>query len=244
MATVQSPGSTPVGRILPSLRFALFSTVLRSDVYVMHAVQRLRSALPKRVRRTLDKLVSAHPMYDLTLGLWLCIPWALYSLGWRLFWPLALNTLCAFLATWLVGGPKPEQLIDWLRPLGRMSPSGFPCIELQVATCLLTYVGWWYASPLQLAVVLPCAAALAALLALRLYALTHFPHQLLLSAAIGAASVPGCRRLSRYLFALPVAQELHIAGAFFIGCLFLGYICYYAETNEVPFARIPRAECE
>ena len=236
-----APGSTPVGRILPALRTSLFSAVISVDVYIMHAVQGARARLPRSVRRTLDKLLSAHPLYDVTLGLWLLVPWALALLGWRLFWALALNVTFAFLATWYIGGPLPGEWIGWLRPRARLSPSGFPCIELQVASCLLTYVAWWYGP--RLAVVLPCAAALAALVALRLYALSHFPHQLLLSAAIGAASVSGCRKLGRYMFALPVPQEVHLLGAFAVACLFLGYICYYAETNEVPFGRISQAEC-
>ena len=235
--------STPVGglSVLNTLRFAFIFPLLRVEVFLLHALQGLRARLPRSVRRTMDKLISAHPLYDLTLALWLCIPWALASLGWRLFWPLCLNILVGFLLAWFVGGPIPGDLIDWLKPRARLSPSGFPCIELQVASCLLLYVGWWHSdSP---GVVAACCAAFATLLLLRLYALTHFPHQLVLSAAMGAGSVPACRRLGRYLFQLPVPVDVHLLGAFVFGSLFLGYICYYAETNEVPFARIPQAEC-
>ena len=231
---------TTLGGIIALPRSVCFRVVVAAEVGLLYHVQRARNRLPRWIRHVCDRLLSAHPLYDLTLGLWMLVPLALYHLGWRLFWPLALNVLVGFLLSWGVGGPIPRDMIEWLRPRPRLSPSGFPCIEVQVAACLLTYVGWWYGTPLAVG---GCSAAFLALLALRLYALTHFPHQLALSAALGAASVPGCRRLGRYLFPLPVAVEVHFIGAFMIACLFIGYIAYHAESNDVPFMRIPRETC-
>jgi len=238
----QTAGATPLGGIISLPRTFILRPLLRAEVYILFLLQRLRGRLPRKVRYICDRLLSSNPFYDLTFGLWLLTPWCLYHVGWRLFWPLSLNVFSGFLLSWIVGGPIPRELIEWLRPRGRLSPSGFPCIELQVASCLLTYVGWWYSTfPV---VVVACCAAFLLLVTLRLYGLTHFPHQLVLSAALGAGSVPGCRRLGRYFFPLPVSIEVHLLGAFFVACIFIGYVAYHAESNDVPIMRVPRDTCE
>jgi hypothetical protein len=225
---------------LPLPRFRPFALLLRAELDALYAVQRVRRALPLALRWLFDRLISAHPLYDVSVALWMAAPFALWARGWVLFWLLVLNVFAAFALHWTLGAPSPGALDARLRPRGRVSPSGFPCMELQVASALLGYLAWWHATP---AAVLGAGAAGAALLATRVYALTHFPHQLALSVALGGFSVPAGRAVARYFFKTRLHPQVHALGAVAVVFLVVGFVAYHVESNAVPFMRIPRSEC-
>jgi hypothetical protein len=224
----------------PLPRFRPLAQLLRAELDALYAVQRARRALPLALRWVCDRLLSAHPFYDAALALWMAVPFALAAYGWVLFWLLVLNVGVAFCLHWALGAPSPAELDARLRARGRLSPSGFPCMELQVLTALLAYAAWWHAT---VAAAAWCALAGGALLALRVYALTHFPHQLALSVLLGGFSVPAGRAVARFFFKAKLHPQMHGLGAVAVVFIAAGFIAYHAESNAVPFMRIPRAEC-
>ena len=84
---------------------------------------------------------------------------------------------------------------------------------------------------------------MAALLATRLFALTHFPSQLFGSAAAGALSVPALRRIAAHLWNAPLTPQVHVGGAIFVASVIVAYLGYHIESNDIPIMRVPRAEC-
>ena len=76
-----------------------------------------------------------------------------------------------------------------------------------------------------------------------MYALTHFPHQLALSVLLGGFSVPAGRAVARFFFKAKLPPQMHGLGAVAVVFIAAGFIAYHAESNAVPFMRIPRAEC-
>ena len=232
------PLSSASSFLLP--RFRPFAQLLRAELDALYHVQRARRALPLALRWLCDRLLSAHPFYDLSIAFWMAAPFALASYGWVLWWLLVLNMFTAFIVHWTLDAPSPADLDARLRPRGRLSPSGFPCMELQIATSLLAYVAWWHGS---VQVWIGCLVAGGALFALRVYALTHFFHQLVLSVLLGGLSVPAGRAVARYFFKARLDPQLHGLGVVFVIFVVAGFIAYHAEMNAVPFMRIPRAEC-
>lgn len=224
----------------PLPRFRPLAQLLRAELDVLYAVQRTRRMLPHALRWLCDRLISSHPFYDVSIAVWMTTPFALAAYGWVLWWLLVLNVAVAFSLHWALDAPSPADLDARLRPRARLSPSGFPCMEVQLATALLAYIAWWHASAL---VWCGCALAVGALVLLRVYALTHFPHQLALSVALGGFSVPAGRAVARYFFKARLHPQMHGLGVVFVMFIVAGFVAYHAETNSVPFMRIPRSEC-
>jgi hypothetical protein len=233
-------GSTPVGGLVTVPRVGILAHALLLEQLLVQRQQGAARRLPKAARRFCRQLISAHPFHDVTLALWLALPYFLLSHRWDLFWLLSANLFGTFMLSWWVGGAGPGELDPSLRPLPRLSPSAFPCVEVQLAACLLTYLAWWHRT---LPAAAACAAAFAALLATRLFALTHFPSQLAGSAAMGALSVFGGRRLAAHLFKMPLAPQVHVGGAIFVASAVVAYVGYHIETNDAPIMRVPHAEC-
>ena len=226
---------------VPLPRFRPFAQLLRAELDVLYIVQRTRRTLPHALRWLCDRLISSHPFYDVSIAIWMATPFALAAYGWVLWWLLVLNVFMAFAIHWTLDAPSPADLDARLRPRGRLSPSGFPCMEVQIATALLAYIAWWHASAL---VWFGCFLAAGALILLRVYALTHFFHQLALSVLLGGFSVPAGRAVARYFFKARLHPQMHGLGVVFVIFIVAGFIAYHAETNSVPFMRIPRSECE
>jgi hypothetical protein len=233
--------STSASPSLPLIRFRPIAIILRNELDFLYMAQKIRRVLPHPVRWMADRLISSYPFYDVTIGLWMAIPYFLWAYGWILFWLLSINVFGSFMLHWALDAPSPGDVDARLRPRGRLSPSGFPCIEIQVAACLLAYIAWFHMTPLAIGL---CTGVGGSIVLLRFYALTHFPHQIIVSGLLGAFSVPAGRAVARYFFKTRIHPHTHALGAIAVGSMIIGYIAYYAESNELPFMRIPRAECE
>jgi hypothetical protein len=217
-----------------------------SDVEVasLLSVQRFRRGrLPLWLRWSCDRLLSTHPFYDASLAAWLAAIALLPIVGYPIWWCMSVNVVASFALSRYPGGAAPADVEPRIKSRGRVSPSGFPCVEVQLASCLATVVATEFrGEPLAGAV---GALYVAALALLRLYGCTHFPSQLLASLALGASSVPALYAIAA-LFIEPgtVNGGLQFLAALPLGMLFVGYAAYRAETNDMPFARIPKAEFE
>ena len=159
-------------------------------------------------------------------------------------WLLAANVMLSFILAWTVGaGAKvPADLDSRLQPRGRVSPTGFPCVELHLATvlavaALLHYPrnGWvWVAG----------VGGIWCLIFLRLYGLSHFPHQLGASVALGLAGVPLLMFASNRAFPKGVPIDVHILGGVFIATAFLTSVAYKIEQGDSPVLRVAKKDCE
>jgi len=236
-----STSGASVGETVRLPRSALIARILRSELDALFTLQRWRRLLPLSLRALCEQLLSTHPFYDLSVALWLILPLELLYHGWSLFWLLSFNLYLGFFLAWVLGGHIPGEVDVRLRPRGRVSPSGFPCIELQLCSCLLLFLAMRTGSAAEVAAV---ACYLAALLLLRLYGLTHFPHQLLGSLALGGGSVPALLAWARWAFRYRVHEQAHILSSVLVVGVAIGVVAYQAESNSAPFLRIPKEECE
>lgn len=144
----------------------------------------------------------------------------------------------------------PEQYDGRLKPRGRVSPNGFPCVELHLAAVLWATL---FASPdvrppgspgATAGLALGCIASCGALLGLRLYAGTHMLWQLAVSALLGALSAPLQLRMAALLLPRGVNPLMHGLNFSLLVLGWAGYVGYQAESNDSPFLRTERAECE
>jgi hypothetical protein len=240
-ASTTRRSAAPAQESPPGLpRHPLLREVARVELEALFRVQRLRRRLPHSVRWVADRLISTHPLYDVSFASWLATFVCLYHVGFSLMWVLAVNIVVSFLLAWVVGGAVPADGDVRLRPRGRVSPSGFPCVELQITAALLAPVVRVYPQP---AVVALCGVYFVLLVLLRLYGLTHFPHQLLASALLGGLSVPALFRLGLTLFPRGLHAQTNLLLGVAVAFIFIGYVAYKAETNEAPIARVPKEEC-
>lgn len=212
---------------------------LQSELDFLYSLQKARRRLPLVVRWTADRLICAHPLYDFSLVVWTCTLVALYYMTWGMMWTLVANVLLSFLLAMFVGGPIPAGLDNRIKSRGRASPSGFPCIELQLATVCLVVCGRLFPHP---AALLLGTLTWLLLLSLRLYGVTHFPHQLVLSTALGLLSIPAFEAAAGYMLPRGMPKQLHVIGMCLVGALMLCYVAYKAENNDAPVFRVPREE--
>lgn len=210
-----------------------------AELGFLFAVQRFRRRVPLSLRWVLERLISSHPMYDLSFAVWLATFVAMYYVGYKLMWIMSANIFVSFGLAWFVGGRAPSQIDGRLRPRGRVSVNGWPCIELQLASVLMAVMAIEYPNP---AVITLASLTLLLLISLRIYGLTHFPHQLLTSLGIGGLSVPLMLRWGTRTFPRGLHSQTHLLGAIAVGAIFIGYIAYKAETNDAPVFRIPKEE--
>jgi hypothetical protein len=220
----------------------LVQLFMQMELDLLYRVQKARRRLPLTLRWTADRLISSHPFYDVSLIVWVCTIVGCYFVGWGYMWVFSANVFASATLAALLGGPVPSDLDPRIKPRGRVSPSGFPCIELHLATVALAVAGRAYPQP---SVLIPAVLFWAILVALRLYGCTHLPHQLLLSTIIGLLSLPATNAAAAAM--LPprgVPTSVHALGAIAVGTLWVGYAALRAESNDLPFARVPRAEFE
>lgn len=212
---------------------------LQSELDLLYSLQKARRRLPLMVRWTADRLICAHPLYDFSLVVWTCTLVALYFMTWGMMWALVGHVLLSFLLAMFVGGPVPAALDSRIKARGRASPSGFPCIELHLATVCLVICGQVFPHP---AAILLGVLTWLLLLSLRLYGVTHFPHQLVLSTALGLLSVPAFEAVAGYMLPRGLPKQLHVIGMCLVGAMMLCYVAYKAENNDSPVFRVPREE--
>lgn len=215
--------------------------IIRPDVRLLLRIQAWRRTLPLWFRRVMDSLISGHPLYDASIVLYVLCIVAIWFVGWPLTWILVLNMIGSFVACILLRAPTPTDADATLRERERVSPWGFPCIELQVATALLAMV--LSSPPVNAGLAITCGCCWLALLFLRVYALTHFLHQLVGSILPGVFSVPIMVGLANTAYPRGVSSLSHAMCSIGVGALVLAYVGYKAEMNEAPFFRIPRQEC-
>jgi len=159
-------------------------------------------------------------------------------------WQLAVNVVLSFTFSWTVGRvvATPADVDPRIRPRGRVSPRGFPCVELHLATVLCTAAIIKF--PAERSIITCSLLALTTLASFRLYALTHFPSQLAMSVLLGAATVPALQTLATMLWPRGVPADVHIIGGVALGFAFLSFMAYRAEENGAPFLRIRKCDCE
>lgn len=186
-------GRTP----LPSL----LRLLVRADFAALSVVRRCRLCLPLPLRAALSALTSSHPLHDISSGVWLGALVAVLFVGWEMAWMLVANLSLALLLSWTLAAPGPGDLdpVGYRLRRGRVSPAGFPCLELHMLTVVVVMLNVAYekggdggggggadasaaVAPTGLGVGLGAslgAGVVLLLFLLRLFALTHFVSQLL-----------------------------------------------------------------
>jgi hypothetical protein len=238
-STSSTAGRGTVGDYVAPVGSSLLDRVRQAELDFLFAVQRFRRRMPMSLRYVFDRLISSHPLYDLSLAAWMAVPPAMLYTGPALMWMIVANIFLSFGLSWMLNAAVPTDLDPRLKPRGRVSPSGFPCVELHLATVLFIALVFYFP---HAAAIVACAGLLLLLFVLRLYALTHFPHQLLGSVALGALTVPLLRAFGRSVFPKGIHPQNHVLAGVFVGMIFIGYIAYKAETNDAPILRIPKSE--
>jgi len=179
------------------------------ELVLLHGLQRGRSTLPRPMRALCGRLISGHPLHDVSLLLWVGMPVAIWFMGWPLTWMLIVNIALSLVLSGLVPAPVPSQFDATLRPKGRVSPTGFPCLELHLGVVIIAMLAFSRAT-VPLPVTYTATALVAVLICTRLYALSHFLLQLLGAwrrplFAHARTSSSGCHKHTHTLF--PRLQE-------------------------------------
>lgn len=221
----------------------LFSDIERFEVNFLLSVQRYRrSKLPYIVRWMCDRMISTHPFYDASFAAWLQTIVAIYFVGFPLSWCLCANIFIIFIIAHYVRGQAPSDVEPRIKSRGRLSPSGFPCIELFIFGCVCAAV--LYKFPGDLYALLGSIITPLTLFLLRVYGCTHFPSQLISSLVLGALTIPVYFNIGLYFYPKGLDNFSHIL-AILPPCLgYIGYVAYKVETNEMPFLRTPKATFE
>lgn len=251
------------------------------DLNLLLVLQYIRRRLPGFLRRTTDRLISAHPLHDLSLLVWAGAGISLWFVGWQMAWMVAGNATLSFVLASLLPltadamtqsrglgftslrsilnatgralahlSRTPEQYDGRLKPRGRVSPSGFPCIELHILTVMwATLIASPWTRPAGDAgatagLALGAIVSIAGLVALRMYAGTHMLWQLAASIALGALTAPVQLRLAARAFPKAINPLMHSLNFFLLALTWAGYVAYQAESNASPFLRVERSECE
>lgn len=217
----------------------MYYKLLAWDAEMVFYIQKWCRKLPRPVRSVCRSMLSSNPLFDLSIITWITTAVGLYFCGWNLFWSLSLNVFLAFFLSWIVGGRMPGDIDPRLQPLGRVSPTGFPCIEIQLSVAALCVMLIEFPEP---PVVFFSFLYLGVLLFLRLFGMTHFIHQLLFSIIVGGISVPTGFYLSAYWFPKRLHPQTHLIGAVLVACVWICYVAYKFENDETILSRIPRDE--
>lgn len=226
--------------LLLNLLFRYLANLATFEANMLFSIQQYRKRIPRTLRRYMDLCISSHPLYDLSFIYWLSILLGLYYIGYRLMWIVSINILLSFLLAWTIGGSVPNDNDLRLRPRGRVSPNGFPCIELQITASFLYVL--ILQGTVKIGVIFLGYTGLFILILLRLYGLTHYPHQLFFSVFVGTGSVPLLYRIGIRYFPRTLHPQTNLLIAIAILFLFIGYLAYKMETNDAPIGRIPKDE--
>ena len=219
------------------------------ELSLCHRIESLRKKLPKSLRTVLIAVCSAHLGYDLSCAVWICGLIASIECGARVAWLTVTTGGVSFLMSLLPplnSSKSPSDVDPGIRARGRVSPAAFPCVELATATAvgyglLTTHPSspWAWMSAL-ISVGLLCAH--------RLLALTHFPSQLAGSVALSLVLCTALDSAAARMLPDPrrgrLPPEVHAIGGTLVGMAVVGYIAALAESNDAPFLRVQKRECE
>jgi len=161
---------------------------------------------------------------------------------------LSLNVTVGFIVAFSLRFGSPRDYDSRLKPRGRVSPTGFPCIEAQLATVMWSMVLIYNqqngaSASTILALIGSCVVSSLLLALLRLYAGTHTLLQLLASVAFGAASIPALFALAGSVFPQGMDPKVQSLNFMMLVLAWAGYVCYQAENHSMPFLRVEREEC-
>lgn len=271
-------------------RWGLFRWFLNVDLSCLLFLQSVRRRLPLCVRSFFDRMISGHPAHDISLVIWIAAAGCLWAIGWPLAWLVVGNMTLSFILAWvlpMIVAPlklvaivgrwgnllrglgdalehiyrTPETYDPRLKPRARVSPTGFPCIELHLLTVLWSCILLSYLSPkaiyyntgtggsvepqskvVSTALITTCAITFGFFLWIRLYSGTHLLWQLVASCVLGGLSVPLEVTLANNYFPKGVSVTMHSVTMTLVVFLWLGYLCYQAESNAAPFMRLEREE--
>jgi hypothetical protein len=221
----------------------LVSDIERMEVNFLLTVQRFRrSSLPYFIRWMCDRMISTHPFYDASFAAWLQTVVAIYFVGFPLSWCLCANIFLGFVLARIFKGKIPSDVEPRIKSRGRLSPSGFPCIELFIVGCVSYAVV--YKFPKDIYAILGAILTPLILSLLRIYGCTHFPSQLIFSLVFGGLTIPLYFNIGLYFYPKGLDNFSHLL-AILPPCLgYIGYVAYKVETNEMPFLRTPKATFE
>ncbi|KAA0147486.1 hypothetical protein FNF29_07332 [Cafeteria roenbergensis] len=216
---------------------------LRSQLRLLLRVRAYRAGLPRRWRRVLDSLLSRRPLEDIGLLVWIlpvaALPWLKFhffvTAASLILWGLLLGALLR--GTWAAASPG--RVLPSLALMPRASVHALPALDLWVGpwaltSAALTLGGGWAVAGAWVYLLL--------LLALRLYSMALFPHQILVSLAGGASSAMLLRWAGWRIWPGEIPPAVQLAVATLAGMGLLGVIAGYMESNIGPFGNTPRRE--
>jgi len=148
-----------------------------AEIIVLRLIQRIRRWLPLRLRQFINSFVSSHPLHDISCAVWLAAFVGIWFVGWELTWMMTANVALSFILSWIFRFSSPSDVDPSIRSRGRVSPCGFPCVELHLLTVFAsTIIIASGRHPVAMGV---GVGSIVGLFLLRVYALTHFITQLL-----------------------------------------------------------------
>lgn len=241
------PDGPSVFALLKASAVPLLTVFQLLELAVCHVIQRSRKCLPHWVQRAINGISSGHPAVDASALVWVIGVCVALEFGVRAAWLQVSVGVAAFLLSqlpWCQRASSPAEIDPSIKAHGRLSPTAALCIEMAVAAAVAYSVvtsptghAWgWAAASLSLAL----------FAALRLLALTHFPHQLAVSLVFGFGL---CSLLDAAVAAfLPpktrISADVHAVGGVVVLCCAVAYVAALAESNDAPMLRVERKECE
>ena len=188
----------------------------------------------------LYRLCSPHPLYDVSL-----LPYAIWIgampfYGFRIIWVGTVNLVLGMFMNWGIRARCPRHVDARLRMLAQVSPHGFPCMEVHMATALCADVAWFAGMPWCWAVMV---AVVALVVVTRVFSVSYFPDQIAGSVISGACGVVGAHMAGERFIPLGLTHQMHLILIFVVIFIVMAYVSYLAEQNASPFMRVPRADC-
>ncbi|CAM9524061.1 unnamed protein product, partial [Pylaiella littoralis] len=230
-------------------RTTIWRELIASDLELVWKVQDAVRAWPEWMQSNLARVVSHHPLRDVSVVTWFAFLLGCHRFGFHFFWACCANLVGAAFLRLLLSAPQPFTYDQRLRPLtDRYETShGLPSLETHMATVV---AGWWAESgggqgntddvrPLVrlLAMGYICFVGFT-----RVYACSRFVHQVALSSVTGIVGLSLGWRLSTHLDGLGLMMRHHVRGTIIVVIMALGMLAYQVENNDSQMMGIKKKE--
>jgi hypothetical protein len=110
--------------------------LLQFELDAVFGIQQWRIKQPWR--HHVQKLLSPHPLYDVSIVTPILLIFSLPFAGYCLFWTSLLSFLMCFILDKVIRAHTPRRLDPRIVSLSQCSPGGFPCFELCLSAAVYT----------------------------------------------------------------------------------------------------------
>ncbi len=119
----------------PALALWLPRDLVATEIEAAFSIQQWRGR--RRFGHHINKLLSSHPLLDVSVVLPILLAFTLPFAGYPLLWCATITFFICFLVDRVVCAYTPHGLDPRVVPLSHLSPHGFPCFELALAASIL-----------------------------------------------------------------------------------------------------------